>query len=269
MRKQVTLNSLDGTQLAGHLYSPLSSPKRSALLIHGISSEKSEGGLYEDLAQELLQCGYSILALDLRSHGESQGDQTEFTISGAIADIQAGWDFLDSLAPSLPRVLVGASFGGGLALYASLRLFRVDKLVLLNPRLNYRPWIETSTLFNGSGVNANVQRNLLAGGYCERNGFKIGRHLANELWAWTDAMVDVLATPTLVIHGTEDSVIPVGQTRRAFADRTDATFVEIPNAEHGFTDARTDDTKSEASLAIRSDVIERLSTWLSSEHEHG
>jgi uncharacterized protein len=264
-RTDITLASLDGTKIAAHLYQPSTRLRATALMVHGIMSEKTESGLYESLAEKLGDLGIRSLSIDLRSHGESEGKQEDFSMSGAIADIQVASDYLDKAdGPTVPRILIGASFGGGLILYASQRLVNADLIVLYNPRTTYRPWISTSSLFSSSGIlDVQEQKNLTTRGYCTRRGFRIGKFLVNELWMWTDILVqENLPAPLLVIHGKADTTIPIEETRRTFAGRTEVSIVEVPEAQHGFTDVETDDPQSKKSREIRHSVIETTSDWL-------
>lgn len=263
--EQVTLHSLDGTRLAANLYS---SPhaSASALLVHGIMSEKTEGGLFESLALALAARDCTSLAVDLRSHGDSEGDQTEFTLAGALTDIVSASRYLDELLPDTLRTVVAASFGGGISLYASQNLIRASRLVLINPRLSYSPWIADSTLFRDGDIDPRTQQALHDDGYCERRGFRIGRALANELATWKcDESLRLLAHPTLVLHGTADSVIPIASSRTAFADNHMATLIEVDDAQHGFTDPKTDDPSTEKSMQLRANVVETIVSWMMDE----
>ena len=263
---EVSLTSLDGTRLAASVYRPDGQPKSSALLVHGIMSEKTEGGLYDLLARRLAERDCITITLDLRGHGESEGDQTDFTLSGVLNDVVAASSYLDRLGSTIPRTLVGASFGGGLSIYSAYHLIRVDQLVLLNPRVNYRPWILESTLFYGDEINKDVQSELKGNGYCERRGFRIGRQLANELATWNcTAELELLTVPFLVIHGNDDTTIPIDETRRFFSDKPNTILIEVPDAEHGFTDAETDDVQSPETKRLRSQVVDDVTSWISRE----
>jgi alpha-beta hydrolase superfamily lysophospholipase len=257
------LRSLDGTLLAANVYEPAGPPVGAALLSHGILSEKTESGLYDQLGDKLARSGILALALDFRGHGESEGDQTAFAIAGILNDLRAGADYLTSRVRGVPLTLIAASFSGGVSIYASQELFNVDFLVLLNPRINYRPWIEESTLFEGGQPSRDGQESLKEKGYCERRGFRIGIPLANELATWTcSSSLRGLDIPTLILHGTADSVIPLTEIRDAFANIRKAEFVEVPDAQHGFTDAATDNVESEETGRIRGSVIDKVVAWI-------
>jgi len=92
MFERVLIKSYDSTQLVANYYE--ASGKTGALFVHGITSEKTEAGLYTQFAQRLFERGISSVSLDLRCHGESEGKQEDFILSGAINDICAGINFL-------------------------------------------------------------------------------------------------------------------------------------------------------------------------------
>lgn len=252
----IELASMDGTRLSATLVDPSRPGRGSCVLVHGISSDKSEGGLYDELASSLAEIGLSVLSLDLRGHGSSEGAQNEFSLSGAANDIVAALSFMKDRMPKSPASLVGASFGGGVCMHVGQHLADLQCLVLLNPRTNYRPWIEGSSLFADGRVSEAGQRSLRSRGYVERAGFKIGRALANELATWTPMLAPrAAATPVMVLHGDRDSAIPIDETRRFFAPSDDTEFVVIDGAEHGFVDPDAHDVHSPESLALRGRVV--------------
>jgi alpha-beta hydrolase superfamily lysophospholipase len=71
MWNALSLTSADGRAIPA-LYStgPNAGP-RAALLMHGITAEKTETGLYTQLAERLLAQGVSVLSIDLPGHGDS------------------------------------------------------------------------------------------------------------------------------------------------------------------------------------------------------
>src|SRR4051794_3464197 len=91
METDAYITSMDGARIGLTITSPRTGEHRSraAILVHGISSDRHEGGLYDQLAGALSAGGFAVLAVDLRGHGLSDGDQTDFSISGAINDVVA------------------------------------------------------------------------------------------------------------------------------------------------------------------------------------
>ncbi len=88
-------------RLQSHVWNPTGD--RRALLLHGLSSD---GGTWWRLASELADCGFLVVAPDLRSHGRSPTamDHRIATLAADVAQLGGGW-----------HVLVGHSLGGAVA----------------------------------------------------------------------------------------------------------------------------------------------------------
>lgn len=96
--------------------------------VHGVTQH---GGIFEDLAQRLVDAGHSVLAVDLRGHGES-GWAPPWNTATHVSDLLETLD-----AAAVERASwVGHSFGGRLVAEAAERApERSDRLVLLDPGL--------------------------------------------------------------------------------------------------------------------------------------
>ncbi|TFG05275.1 MAG: alpha/beta fold hydrolase [Promethearchaeota archaeon] len=107
------LNSADGTRLASLLYTPtdLSSGDLPGVVVcHGFTSNKQA---MQGIALELVKCGFVVIALDFRGHGESDGNLDADRML-LVDDVHAAVEYLKNL----PYVnnksigLVGHSMGG-------------------------------------------------------------------------------------------------------------------------------------------------------------
>lgn len=98
----------------------------AVVCVHGITQH---GGIFADLGERLAARGRSVVAVDLRGHGDS-GREPPWNTDTHVADL---YETLDALG--LERVAwVGHSFGGRLvAAAAAARPERGEKLVLLDP----------------------------------------------------------------------------------------------------------------------------------------
>lgn len=101
----------------------------AVVCIHGIAHH---GGVFEELGERLVARGHSVLAVDLRGHGDS-GREPPWDTGTHVADVL---ETLDS--EGVERATwVGHSFGGRLAaMAAALAPERAQRLVLLDPGLS-------------------------------------------------------------------------------------------------------------------------------------
>jgi len=100
--------------------------------VHGVAQH---GGVFEEMGRRLSEDGHSVLAVDLRGHGES-GREPPWSSATHVADLVETLD-----AAGVERVSwVGHSFGGRLVAEAAARESdRSDRLVLLDPGLEVPP----------------------------------------------------------------------------------------------------------------------------------
>lgn len=104
----------------------------SVVCLHGIGQH---GRVFDGLGQRLAAAGHSVLALDLRGHGES-GREPPWGSETHLGDVL---ETLDAAGVERPT-WVGHSFGGRLAaLLASSAPDRAERLVLLDPGLEVPP----------------------------------------------------------------------------------------------------------------------------------
>ena len=262
MYESITIESYDSTELAADFYQ-YSNAEIGVLLTHGITSERTEAGLYTNFAERLLTLGFSSLLLDLRSHGESSGRQEDFFLSGAINDICSGIDFLNRMRLK-KIVLISASFSGGLSVRAAeLKNDSVSHLILLNPRLTYTPWIKDPSFWENGQLSVSAKNYLKKYGYIERNGFKLGKPMINELLTFDPIKgIYLLEKPILFVHGTKDTVIPIDETRKVHNQYKKSDLFEVDNAQHGFTDPETDNPATATSQKLRELVVDKVINWI-------
>jgi uncharacterized protein len=230
--------SLDGLCLSGTLVIPPEAG-HAAVLVHGGGVTREEGGFFARLAQGLAEGGVASLRFDFRAHGQSEGRQDDLTLCGVVNDIRAAVDHLASSTGSVPVSLVGASFGGGIcAFFASRFPERIQRLVLLNPLLNYKKrFIDDKPYWIDDRIAAEAGRELAERGFIAHSpSFKLGRALLNEVFhVRPDEELGAVVTPTLIVHGTRDTFVPVESSRECVHRiKAETTLVEVEGAQHGF-----------------------------------
>jgi pimeloyl-ACP methyl ester carboxylesterase len=237
--------SLDGTELFGTITSAGPMPTGLAVLVHGSGVTREEGGFFTRLAGGLAAVGIASLRFDLRAHGVSGGREVDLTIAAVANDIRAACDHVRAVTGWSEAVdVISASFSGGAtALYAGHQPQDVRRLVLLNPRLDYRERYTTS-----------------------RPGWSDDYLSAKAAKVWDlPAVLAAVRAPVLMVHGTADTFVPVESSRR-FRPMLGgpAELVELDGAQHGFAvheDPRYLDPQTQA---WQREVISRVSEFLAS-----
>lgn len=118
------------------------SPVAVCLLAHGLGEHS---GRYEDFARELRKRSLTLFALDHRGHGCSEGTRGHArSLAELVEDLDRLVDEAKRQLPALPRVLIGHSLGGLIALnYAARQNGSIGAVAVSSPALRLRfqvPW---------------------------------------------------------------------------------------------------------------------------------
>lgn len=237
MNKQtVIFRSADGIDLCGVVEKSKKEPHSLAVLAHGITVEKHEGGFYSRLAKCLSKRGVKSLRFDFRGHGDSKGKPEEMTISGEIKDLDAAVRFLAGKTNSKVAI-VGTSFGAGIAILYAARFPRnVSSLSLLCPVLDYqRTFLEPETEWAKEWFHPKALKDVARTGFLQLDQFRLGAPLIQEFRRLHPGeTLLTLKVPTLIAHGTDDSMVPYSVAKHYGSKYKFGRFVSIPKADHGF-----------------------------------
>ena len=140
---RVSFPSTDGASIAGEFYDASArffsfrerEDKPGVVLVHMLSRNRSDWG---SLPDRIRDAGISVLAIDLRGHGQSSGSAQDLQVM--VQDVRAAARWLAS-RPNIRSdrlAVVGASLGASLALHAAIDLPQVRAIGLLSPSLDYR-----------------------------------------------------------------------------------------------------------------------------------
>ncbi|MBH0779144.1 alpha/beta hydrolase [Nocardia bovistercoris] len=234
-----TIRTLDGLRLAGTVVATDGPPNSAALIVCGGAVTSEEGGFYARLAAGLGGAGIASLRYDLRGYGESEGLREESALTAHLNDIRVARAHLVAATGVSVVHLVGTGFGGGLAaFYAAKRPLELTRLALLNPLLDYKGlYIEQNPSWHGDFLADHKASELSEHGYLDHTpDDSHSRPFLNELfWIQPQEVIPEVRTPTLLVHGTMDTSIPIHTTRTAAENfRTPHRLVEIDGADHGF-----------------------------------
>jgi hypothetical protein len=227
---------------------PANANSGSVLLLHGLSENRTA---MSGVAEFLLAAGYSVLMPDARAHGESGGDVATYGLLEA-GDIRAWVDWiLNNQHPECVFAL-GESMGAAELLESLAEETRFCAVAAESAFANFReaaydhvsqpfyaqPWLGRSVF------RPIVEFGLLYSRV--RYGLDLTGLSPEEIVAKTK-------TPILLIHGTDDSVIPLRHSLRIAAANPSVEVWEVINAGH-----------CEAFRMWRADFERRLLSWFSS-----
>lgn len=127
----VTITASDGLELIGDFYMP-DGATDAVLLLHMLGSQRSA---WEPLVPALVNAEMAVLAIDMRGHGDTGGQQ-EWDL--AEEDVKLLVDWLRNQGDIDNVAIVGASIGSNLALRGAANDENVVTAVALSPGLDYR-----------------------------------------------------------------------------------------------------------------------------------
>lgn len=264
----VQFRTLDGLHLAGTFVAPeVREQQKAVVLVHGGGVTREEGGFFALLATGLAAAGIASLRFDLRGHGESEGRQEELTLAAILNDIRVALAEARDLSCAAQLSLLGASFAGGVcAYYAAKRTSEIDRLVLLNPQLDYKKrTIDSRGYWHDDYLDDDQAQRLDQLGYIQFTpSLRHGRPILNEVfWFGPLAVLSQITAPTLLVHGTRDTFVPVETSRDALPLlRAENRLVEIEGSQHGFAvhdDPRYLNPQSQRWQAL---VIRTVADWI-------
>lgn len=148
MTENVEIMTADGVRIAA-VYDAAARPGPAALLLHMMPATK-ESWAESGFTGLLVRAGFSVLAIDLRGHGQSRqtadGRQLDYKLFGdrdhqaKMLDAEAAAAWLKEKAGVVDENLavVGASIGANLAIAFAAAHPRMPAAVALSPGLDYR-----------------------------------------------------------------------------------------------------------------------------------
>ena len=182
--EELWIDTPDGERLYAW-YCRAPNPKASALFCHGNTGNLT---ISADIIPHLLTAGLSVLFFDYRGYGKSSG---RTTYRGVLADGVTAARFHDTIRPKeLRSILYGFSLGGAVAAQV-IKRHPFDALILQSTF--------TSLTKITRVLYPRIPMHLLAGGLFD-----------------TIGVIRTLDVPLLVMHGTDDEVVPFAMAHELF-----------------------------------------------------
>lgn len=132
----VTIEGVDRITSTGTFYPGTGQAPWPGIILLHMSGDNRQVWEENGFAELLVENGYAVLAIDIRSHGDSGGDPSW---DNAEADGRRWWNYFsgrDDIDP-YRTALVGGSIGANLALFTAYQKSDVRTVVLLSPGLTY------------------------------------------------------------------------------------------------------------------------------------
>ncbi|GEM_PF-4966948 len=110
----VKIPTTGGIELSGLLCRPNKSPPYPVVLMACDTGcyDRSGGGIFVDLAEELVRKGFAVLCVDRRGAGESEG-KPEYSLDTAVSDLCSQVDFLLLRGDIDPERIFALGYGEG------------------------------------------------------------------------------------------------------------------------------------------------------------
>ena len=204
-------------------------PWAAMLIVHGIAEHS---GRYERTGEGCAAAGVDVAAIDLRGNGGSGGTRAFVDRwSDYLDDVESQLGHIRARARNVPVVLLGHSLGGLVALdYVTSGRPAPDLLVLSSPALDSTipAWKKAmARVLSRVGPRIRI-KNELTGDQLSTDPTVGERYFADPLVVRTTTTrlaaealgaqergtqsLDSLAIPTLVFHGTADTIVPVASS---------------------------------------------------------
>ncbi|HSI06721.1 MAG: alpha/beta hydrolase [Myxococcota bacterium] len=222
--RRVEFTNRRGEKLVGVLHGEPNG--RAIVSCHGMLSGK-DGVKHMRLAHELERHDMPLLRFDFAGRGESEGDVFDMSYSNAIEDVDAAIDWLQK--QGVTRVgLFGSSMGGAVALLTAARDERVVTVATI-AAIGYPSAI--AERYPDQARAFEVQ------GFVDSPAGRIGRGFMDDAVQHdVVSAVAIVRAPILVMHGTEDSVVPQTDALDIASAAQNATLDLVDGGDHQFHD---------------------------------
>jgi pimeloyl-ACP methyl ester carboxylesterase len=199
-------------------------PNALVVLGHGVTGNKDRPFVVA-LAGALAAAGINALRISFSGNGASGGRFVDSTISKEVADLGS---VLDAVAAKYPTVgYIGHSMGGAVGVLRTSRDARIQFLVSLAGMVNTAEFArrEFGMVKPGAGFMWDDENSPLSQVYMDDMA-KIGS---------VAPRAKDIRVPWLLVHGSEDDVVPISDSREVFALASEPKqLVELPGSNHVF-----------------------------------
>lgn len=235
IQEKTTFFNSNGEPLSAIVRIPEGAGKFPAVVLcHGFALNK-DNELMFGLWDAISRAGFVCLRFDFTGHGDSKGNFRELTISQEIRDVKNAVEYLKTtnIVDEKRIAIVGHSLGASVAMLAAEE-GRIKAVAEISGVARLEDFI--SSKFNDFQVKEWKKK-----GYIQLHNFDelsidmlrdIKRH---DLLSGLKKM----KCPLLIIHGTDDTLVPFENAREIFNHANDPKFLElVDGADHFFRNAQ-------------------------------
>ena len=233
MEEALTFKDRDGHRVAAILTTPENQTDRAVLLCHGFLSGKNST-TNKTLTRYLTELDIATFRFDFFGQGESEGPFEALTVTIALGQALAALDLL--AARGYKRIgLIGSSFG---SLIAILTASQKPELACLGLKCPVADFAEVLRLEFGEAGMARWKTHheipdVTGGPKPVRLRYALYENCLTYDGYKAAAMI---RTPTLIVQGSKDELVPLHQSSRLMEALQGKRQLEIlPGADHGFT----------------------------------
>jgi len=204
-------------------------PQAIVVLGHGVTGNKDRPFVVA-LAEALAKAGVPTLRISFSGNGASEGKFTDSNITKEVADLGA---VLDVVQKSYPTIgYIGHSMGGAVGVVRTAADTRIKFLVSLAGMVNTKEFAEREfgMVTPGAGFMWDDENCPLSQAYMDD---------LRKLHSLTPGAASI-KVPWLLVHGSEDDVVPIGDSREIFAAANQPKqLIELSGSNHVFAGEHT------------------------------
>jgi uncharacterized protein len=201
--------------------------KRLVVIGHGVTGNKDRPFVVA-LAEGLAAAGIPALRLSFSGNGASGGRFVDSTITKEVADLGAVLDRLEGWKVCY----AGHSMGGAVGVLRASQDARIQQLISLAGMVNTKEFAEREfgTVKPGEGFMWDDENCPLSQAYMDD---------LRGIGSVVDK-APLIRVPWLLVHGTEDDVVPIQDSRDIFARANEPKqLLELSGANHVFAGEHT------------------------------
>ncbi|MBL9152473.1 MAG: alpha/beta hydrolase [Verrucomicrobiales bacterium] len=219
------ITNASGEKLDYRFHGDASDRSRIVLIGHGVTGNLDRPWA-EGLANALAAAGYPALRFSFAGNGDSEGDFRDCTISKEVGDLGSVIDAVKAAGYG-EVIYAGHSMGGAVGVLRTAADDRISRLISLAGMVHTAKFCDTEF-----GMEKPDE-----GFMWEDEDCPLSSTYVNDMHAIGSVLDKAAAirVPWLLIHGDQDDVVPIGESREIFAVANEPKqLVELTGVNHVF-----------------------------------